>query len=206
MSNELVHISDEQAKAIQEALKTLQGFGGFLRSTFGTVPEDIVGLLGGDYLKVRRAENVARMIGKAKKRLENRKVENADAPPSIAIPIIIAAADESRDALQEIWAALLVAAADPTMQGRFRIKFIDIAKRLDPLDASVLIAVQGKGVVDGQINRSIASDLGVDVDQVVVSIFNLSDLGLLTPASRLDMAANQWSINALGREFARAVA
>jgi hypothetical protein len=43
-----------------EALKTLQGFGGFLRETFGTVPQDVVGLLGGDWLKDRRAENLAR--------------------------------------------------------------------------------------------------------------------------------------------------
>jgi len=45
----LIPISDDQAKAIQEALKTLQGFGGFLRETFGTVPQDLVGLLGGDW-------------------------------------------------------------------------------------------------------------------------------------------------------------
>jgi hypothetical protein len=31
----LVPISDEQAKAIQEALKTLQGLGGFLKDTPG---------------------------------------------------------------------------------------------------------------------------------------------------------------------------
>jgi hypothetical protein len=51
-SGSLIPISDEQARAIQEALKTLQGFGGFLRETFGTVPEDLVGVLGGDWLKV----------------------------------------------------------------------------------------------------------------------------------------------------------
>lgn len=48
----LIPISDEQAKLGQEALKTLQGLGGFLKETFGTLPQDIVGLLGGDYLKV----------------------------------------------------------------------------------------------------------------------------------------------------------
>jgi hypothetical protein len=55
MTNDVIPISDEQAKAIQEALKALQGVGGFLKKTFGTLPQDIVGLLGGDYLKVRRA-------------------------------------------------------------------------------------------------------------------------------------------------------
>jgi hypothetical protein len=63
---DLIPISDEQAKAIQEALKTLRGLGGFLRETFGTIPEDLVGLLGGDRLKVLRAENLARILDKAR--------------------------------------------------------------------------------------------------------------------------------------------
>jgi hypothetical protein len=33
----LIPISDEQAKAAQEALKTLQGLGGFLKEILGTV-------------------------------------------------------------------------------------------------------------------------------------------------------------------------
>jgi len=43
----LIPPSDEQAKAIQEAIKALRGLGEFLEKTLGTVPEDIVGLLGG---------------------------------------------------------------------------------------------------------------------------------------------------------------
>jgi hypothetical protein len=74
-SNILIPVSDEHAKAIQEALKTLQGFGGFLRETFGTVLQDVVGLLGGDWLKVRRAENLARILDKARERLRARRVE-----------------------------------------------------------------------------------------------------------------------------------
>jgi len=58
----LISVSDEQSKAIQEALKTLQGVGGFLREILGTVPQDLVGYLGGDWLKVRRAENLARIM------------------------------------------------------------------------------------------------------------------------------------------------
>jgi hypothetical protein len=64
----LILITDEQAKALQEALRTLQGIGGFLKQTFGTVPEDLVGLLGGDWLKARRLENFARIAGKARDR------------------------------------------------------------------------------------------------------------------------------------------
>ncbi len=55
----LVPLSDEQAKLLQEALKALRDVGDLLRDILGTVPEDLVGYLGGDWLKVRRAENVA---------------------------------------------------------------------------------------------------------------------------------------------------
>jgi hypothetical protein len=51
---------------------------------------------------------------------------------------MVAAADESRDELQEIWGALLAAAADPKRSRSFRLKFIEVAKELDPLDALVL--------------------------------------------------------------------
>ncbi len=51
--NSLIPISEEQAKAIQEASKALQealrivqGSASFLREMVGTVPEDVVALLG----------------------------------------------------------------------------------------------------------------------------------------------------------------
>jgi len=43
---------------------------------------------------------------------------------SVLMPLLIAAADEERDELQEIWARLLAAAADPSRAGSFRNQFI----------------------------------------------------------------------------------
>jgi hypothetical protein len=98
----LVPISDEQAKLFQEAVKALEGLGGFLKEILGTVPHDIVGLLGGDWLRVRRAENLARIVAKSKDRLKARQVEPPEpASLSIVLPILVAAADESRDELED---------------------------------------------------------------------------------------------------------
>jgi hypothetical protein len=73
--------------------------------TFGNVPEDIVGLLAGDWIKVRRAENIASTAEKAKERLKARKMEAPEpASLSLALPIFVAAAEESRDELQDLWA------------------------------------------------------------------------------------------------------
>src|SRR5437588_12069234 len=97
MTNEIIPISDEQAKAIQEALKTLQGLGGFVKETFGTIPEDLVGLLGGDYLKVKRAENLAKTIEKARERIHRQPTDGRDrtAPLSLGLPVMVSAADDS---------------------------------------------------------------------------------------------------------------
>lgn len=102
---ELAKAAQEGSKAAQEALKALQGFGSFLRETFGTVPEDVVALLGGNWLKVRRAEQLVRMLEKARARLRARKVTPEWPSPSLLLPLLIAAADESRDELQDIWAS-----------------------------------------------------------------------------------------------------
>jgi abortive infection alpha-like protein len=205
----LIPISDEQAKLGQEAPKTLHGLGCFLKETFGTMPQDIVGLLGGDYLKVRRAENLFRTVERAKKRFEDRGIKHPDASPSLAIPIMIAAADESRDELQEMWAALLAAAANPKKSREFRLKFIEIVKRLDPIDPLDLerLTPSGPPYADLRDLAEMARSLGVQSDEVAVSLGNLGALGLAHRLSSRDEHPNYplMDSTALGRELLRIV-
>src|SRR5260370_14015872 len=166
----IIPISDEQAKAIREALKALQGLGSFLEKTLGTVPQDVVGLRGGDWLKVGRAENLAGIIGKARERLKARGVEPTEPPSlSVVLPILVAAADESRDELQDIWAALLAATADPSRAKSFRIAFIEAAKKMDPMDAAVLQSAPGRDTISRSVRHSLALRLSVSDDEVDVS-------------------------------------
>jgi hypothetical protein len=195
----LVPFSDEQAKAVQEALKTLQGVGGFLREMFGTAPEDVVALLGGDWLKVRRAENLLRTIQRAHERLKKDGIKPEAASLSIGLPILIAAADESRDEIQDLWARLLAAAADPARSKSFRNVFIEVIKKMDPLDAAVIQAAQVEGGrMDGGKVNSIAARLTLSNDQVAVSVENLEKLGILIRGPAMPP-----SISPLGREFLR---
>ena len=198
----LIPISDEQAKAIQDVLKILKGMGGFLKETVGTVPEDLVGILVGDWLKVRRAENLVRMLRKARERLDERKIETEPPSISIARPLMIAAADEDRDELQDIWARLLAAAADPARAKSFRLRFITVAKEMDPLDATVLeqVSTHYNGRVTGDMRNQIADTLGRKRDEVDISIDNLSDLRLLGIPSPPDGVMTHF-----GREFLRAI-
>jgi Abortive infection alpha len=195
----LIPISDEQAKALQEAIKTLQGLGGFLKETFGTVPRDLVGLLGGDWLKVRRLENIARIAEKARERLEARHVDAPEPPRlSILLPLLVAAADEEDDELQDIWARLLAAAADPTRARLVRLAFVDTVKNMDPLDVLVLQRLSTPTNPPANAVADMVSTLGVTQDDVIVSCNNLMELGCvigapgaprLTPKGRLLLRA-----------------
>ncbi|MCO6763715.1 DUF4393 domain-containing protein, partial [Streptomyces sp. EL5] len=60
------------------------------------------------------------------------------APPRIALDILEAAQDETRDELKELWARLLANAMDATPQKNVRIEFITVLKQLNPLDALIL--------------------------------------------------------------------
>ena len=137
--NNLV-LSDEEAKLARQGLEVLQGFGGFLREMFGTVPEDMVALLGGDWLKVRRATNMAEMLRRAREKIKGRCIsEPQPVSLTVALPLLRAAADESRPELQDIWARLLANAADPSRSGRVRQSFIDAVRQMEPVDALALL-------------------------------------------------------------------
>jgi abortive infection alpha-like protein len=174
------------------------------KETFGTVPQDVVGLLGGDWLKVRRAENLARILDKTQERLRARRVEAPEpASLSIGLPILSAAADESRDELQDIWARLLAAAADPARAKSFRLAFIEATKRLDPLDAVVLQGISAAGTVTPGMRNSLAGEVHASRDEIDVSIANLTKLELVY--SGRSGSADPAHITPFGREFLRAV-
>jgi hypothetical protein len=208
MSDRLIPITDEQAKLGQEALKTLRGLGSFLEQALGSTPEDLIGYLGGDWLRVRRAENIATMFHRAKARLVERGVEDPHpASLSVAIPILQGAADEDREELVDLWARLLANAMDPNL-GTIRYSFIDAVKALDPPDAMLLQFLHQEGI--GRIDDSdgvgglqqIASHLNSRRDEVEVSARHLLEIGFVSPPPSGD--ANVWYPNATLREFMRA--
>ena len=66
--------AEATAKAAREAIQLLSGLGSYLARVFGTVPEDLVGYLGGDRLKVARAENIVRIMERSKELNDQRGV------------------------------------------------------------------------------------------------------------------------------------
>ncbi len=113
--------------------------------------------------------------------------------------MLIAAADESRDELQDIWARLLAAAADPARAKSFRLVFIEIAKKMDPLDVAALqLAQLSGGRFTGELKIKLAEQLKATRDEIEVSVGNLLNLRLVSHAADAP-------VSALGREFVRVI-
>ena len=105
----------------------------FWKKALGSVPEDLVGYLGGDWLRFRRAQNIAEMMERSKKKLDARGVTNEEpASLMIALPILRGAADESRETLQDLWAGLLAATIDPSRADGVRQGFAEVIAKMGP--------------------------------------------------------------------------
>jgi hypothetical protein len=185
-------ITDEQAKAFQEAFKfgtegleTARAAGKYLAEIIGTVPADVVGLLLGDRLKIRRAENLARSIAKAKARLEADGVLQPD-PLSLTlgIPILEAAAEEDRDEIVELLANLLAAAQDPKRKLQVRRRHVELVRQLEPIDTLVLRSLVFHGdnwQRDPVVVLSEEVDAGIRLIQAALR--HLIELGLAKEAA-----------------------
>jgi hypothetical protein len=182
-----------------ESLKQLERFSEFLKKAFGTAPQDVVELLDGDGLKVRRAQNLARIFEKTIEILEARGIDALEpASPSIVLPILVAAATESGDERQDIWARLLAAAADPLRAQAFRHAFTEKAKQMDPMDVAVLRCAQTVvGPITETKRNDFADQLHASRDEVDISIANLARLELVTAPVN--------AVSPFGREFLRVV-
>jgi hypothetical protein len=209
--SDLVPISDEQAKALQEIAKTtgtgldLVGrAGSYVGWVLGTVPADLVGLLGGDWLSQVRIRNLAHYKERTEEILRTRGVAETEAvSPSIAVPLLRAAADESRPELQELWATLLAAALDPKRSHLVRRSFIETLSKFEPLDAAVLwTRHQIPGGLEPTSRDFLATRLGVPNQAIVVSFMNLQKLECINLGGPGEYT--NFNISAYGHELIRA--
>ena len=116
----------------------------------------------------------------------DRKVKDTEpVSPSVAIPLLRAAYDESRPELQDLWARLIAAAMDPKRSDGMRLSFIDLVKRFDPLDALVLKAIcDRRGEQSRPVLDFLANHLNRSPAEIELSTQNLGALNCLTHEGR----------------------
>lgn len=212
-------MEDELSKAVPEALKfstkalEIGGkLGSFLSRVFGAVPEDMVGVLGGDYLHHIRIRNAEKLMERTSEILKDRSIKKDTIPlsPNIALLLLNAAQDESREELQELWARMLANAMDPNRSSVIRQSVIAAVKAFDPLDAKVIEAafkLLSEDVVNVLASKVLDS-CGASLGEFEVSLKNLQDLKCIerfTKQSETSLKTTaSITITYFGREILRA--
>jgi len=201
-STNLLPISDEQAKLGQEIVGAARDAGGYLADLLGDLPKDLVSLLIGDRVKVWRVARLAKLWENARNRLQEDGIAEP-VPPNLklALPILIAAADENRDELQDLWARLLAATMNPNKERHFRQEFSHALEKCDPIDAKVMVYFsQNGGAVANNEKSEMAKALEISLDELLVSQRNLSNIGFVADYNGLTTG-----LMPFGREFLRTV-
>lgn len=166
-----------------------------------------MGIVGGDWLHHIRIRNAERLARRTEEILEHRKITG---DTKIALPLLYAVQDETREELRELWARMLANEMDPARAGSVRKTVIEVVKHFEPLD----IVVMEKSYILPPYQEKFRNvfhfpnELGISPDEFEVSIKNLSELGCIETGSKKDHAGTpiteHIAFTHFGRETLRA--
>jgi len=201
MYNDEAKALKEVAKFGKKALEVSEKLGGFISKVFGTVPSDIIGVIGGDWLHHIRIRNAAKLAKRTEEILRERGILEKTEPmsPSVALPLLHAAQDETREQLREMWSRMLANGMDPIRSKSVRRSIIDTVKQLDPLDAMILQMVFNNTEI-----KDLPKQLRVSEDELKLSLKNLFKLECIDGVTSTSERIISISLSPLGREVMRA--
>lgn len=226
---QISNVSPETAKSIQEvakasskALDVMNAFGKWVGKAIDDLPENLVGVMGGNWLREYRIQKIDQLTRRTTQILKDRdsKYEPRKANPSFLVSIFNSACDDNRTEIQEIWARLIANALDGS-RPNIRKSFIIIVNELDEYDALILQElskspnirdnlIYERQYINGKNYYHISRDIGLTIDQWEVSMDQLNALGLLEVRSQshvttgMDYIPYYTKLSALGREFINA--
>ena len=192
----------ETAKAVQEVAKTTgkaidagEKFGSFISRYVAGSIEQGMGIFE-DKLKYMRWERQVRLMQRAEQlQLEAGLTKLTRAIPlKLAVPLLEAASLEDDDYLQDLWARLLVNAANDRSHMILKRAYISVLEQITPLEAAILQKIYAlpydqtrhDGIVVGKLPDEVAigKDGGVDelaepAEEVRLALANLARLGCI---------------------------
>jgi len=194
---ETAKAAQEIAKASSKAIDAGSKFGGFIARFISGPLEQGVGIFE-DKLKYMRWERQQRLMARAEKFMKEINLESPTRaiPLKIAVPLFQGASLEDNDDLQDIWARLLVNAANENSGIDMKRVYIDILERLTPLEAQILSVIyslpfeeiQHKGVLTTELPYKASpvvekkEGLAEPADEIKLAIASLSIIGCLNMA------------------------
>lgn len=99
---------------------------------------DFIGLIGGDWLKLWRWQNLTKIAEKVRKTCEERNLNPQQVAPKFIKEFFENASLEENDDIQTMWANLLVS---QTANNNVNIYYLSILKELEPNEARLLNAL-----------------------------------------------------------------
>lgn len=222
----------EEAKAVQEVAKTtgvairaVEKMGKFISDVAGVPIETAVGIFE-DKLRYIRWENQLNLIHKAHEKLAQRglSVPTRMLPLQFTVPLVEAASLEEDDYLRDMWATVLVNAADEHIEVQLRRAFISILEDMTSLDVQILrvigaaagnpkqhLDILNPGFYLGYLPDEAAamdefqSGIPEPKKEVRISVGNLQRLNLLAITHTVDGVSdpNHVMITELGKELLR---
>lgn len=217
MDNEILKTAQEIAKTTGQGLQCVQKMGKFLSRFIGGPLEQGFGIIE-DKLKYLRWERQIRLIDRTHAFIDERgsQMRFRPVPLNVAIPIFEGASLEEDDDLQDLWARLLVNAADADSGIQVRRGFASILQDFSQMEARLLQAIHDappmkggiptKGLPDGYLQPREEEEPGLPSDPIQISLWHLKRLGCIDSAGTWDSISGikRIKITALGKALINA--
>lgn len=187
----------ETAKASRKAVGAVQHFGKFIARFVAGSLEQGMGIVE-DRLRYMRWERQVRLMQRAEQLMEEIGLERPTraVPLKLAVPLLEAASLEDDDYLQDIWARLLVNAANSNSKVSLQRAYISILEQITAFEALILQKIYAlpyestrhNGVVVGNLPDSVAvgpekrtsdDELPEPREDVSLALANLARLGCI---------------------------
>lgn len=220
--SETASAAQEVAKTTGKGIEAVQEIGAFVARFLGGPLEQASGIVE-DKLKYIRWERCVRYMQRAEEFLGQQGLQapTRSVPMKIAIPILEAASMEEDDDLQDIWARLLVNAADADSGSNVTRSLVTVLQDFGPLEVQLLQAIHDApaemepiGVVPTMglpheyldPKSDLEGETGLPPEPIQVALWHLVRLGCIGSAGTWDsiVGIRRVQITALGRVLVKA--
>ena len=219
-ASETAWAAQEVAKTTGKGIEAGRDLGAFVARFIGGPLEQASGIVE-DKLKYIRWELAVRYMKRSEEFLDQQGLQapTRSVPMKVAIPILEAASLEEDDELRDIWARLLVNAADADSGVDVTRSLVTVLQDFGPLEAQVLQAIHDapaevypNGVVPtmalprAYLDPPEAGEAGLPPEPVQVALWNLVRLGCIGSVGTWDsnVSIRSVEITTLGRVLVRA--
>ena len=169
-------MTDDSTKATGTIVELASKAGGFFARVLNTVPEDFVGLIGGDWLRHKRAQNWIDLELRTRKIIQEKGFDGKwkTISPKFFIEWSESASLESDDSIKRIWSNLMAATLDPKQRLDEEPFLIDALKMVDKATASAFSKIYSASYHDKDVlDPYIVTYTSIEITEGVTKTPNL---------------------------------